>query len=234
MGKKPWFLKGIAVMDNKKCVKTVTDIFMTILLMLLMFYGLTGQYFHEYAGAAMFLLFILHHILNYKWWKNMLSGKFSSLKIIIISVNLLLLLDMIGLLISGIIMSRYAFSFLNIRIGVSGARMIHMICSYWGFALMSAHIGLHWNIVIRSLKKAPKPIIYISRILAAIIAAFGLYAFIKNRLWAYMTGTEQFVLMDYGQSGVWTVLEYMSIMGMFICITYYTFTFIKGLCYDKK
>ena len=49
-----------------------------------------------------------------------------------------------------------------------------------------------------------------------------------------MTGIEQFVFMDYGQLSLFISLEYMSIMGMFICVTYYATILIKGNDYDKK
>ncbi len=221
-------------MNKKKFVKIITDILMTMLLMCLMLYQLTGQLFHEYAGAGMFLLFIFHHILNDKWLKNLSKGKYSPLRMVMTSVNLLLLVDMIGLMVSGIMMSRYVFSFFNIRVGISFARMAHMLCSYWGFALMSVHIGLHWSMVVRPLNNAPKSVVCISRILAVMVSVFGIYAFMKNRLWAYMTGIEQFVFMDYGQLSLFISLEYMSIMGMFICVTYYATILIKGNDYDKK
>lgn len=57
--------------------------------------------------------------------------------------NLLLVIVMVALPISGIIMSRYAFSFLQITGGVGTARTVHLLTSYWGFVLMSFHAGLH-------------------------------------------------------------------------------------------
>lgn len=227
-------MKKIIDMNKKKFVKITTDILMTICLICLMLYQFTGQLFHEYAGAGMFLLFIFHHILNYKWLKNISKGKYSPLRIAMTSVNLLLLLDMIGLMVSGIMMSRYVFSFLNIRIGISFARTLHMLCSYWGFALMSVHIELHWSMIIRSLRCMPKNVIYIMRAISVIVSALGIYLFIKNKLWAYMLGIEQFVFADYEKSVLLSALEYMAIMVMFICITHYTAISIKGNHYDKK
>ncbi len=47
-------------------IKIAVDIAMTAVLLLLMTYELIGQVSHELLGIIMFVLFILHHILNEK------------------------------------------------------------------------------------------------------------------------------------------------------------------------
>lgn len=59
-------------MKPKMIMKIVVDIAMTIALLLLMTYELIGQAAHEWVGIGMFALFVLHHILNGKWSKNLL------------------------------------------------------------------------------------------------------------------------------------------------------------------
>ena len=44
-------------------------------------------------------------------------------------------------------MSRVVFSFFSIEGGMGFARLLHMAAAYWGFFLMSAHLGLHWAMV---------------------------------------------------------------------------------------
>lgn len=51
-------------MKPKMIIKLITDIAMTASLLLLMTYGLIGEAAHEWIGVAIFVLFILHHILN--------------------------------------------------------------------------------------------------------------------------------------------------------------------------
>lgn len=48
----------------KKKVKMLVDLLMTVLLFFLMARQLTGDAVHERLGAGMFLLWILHHVLN--------------------------------------------------------------------------------------------------------------------------------------------------------------------------
>ena len=51
-------------MKTKQIVKVCVDIAMTLGLLFLMGYHLWGDSAHEWVGAGMFLLFLLHHILN--------------------------------------------------------------------------------------------------------------------------------------------------------------------------
>lgn len=54
--------------------KICVDIGMTLALLLLMPYELVGQAAHEWLGIGIFILFIVHHILNGKWSRNILLG----------------------------------------------------------------------------------------------------------------------------------------------------------------
>lgn len=68
-------------MKPKMIAKICVDIGMTIALLLLMPYELVGQAAHEWLGMGMFVLFIAHHILNGKWSRNLLNGKYTQLRI---------------------------------------------------------------------------------------------------------------------------------------------------------
>lgn len=67
-------------MKLKQIIKIAVDIAMTITLLFLMTYELIGQISHEWIGIGMFLLFIAHHILNGRWTKNLLKGKYTALR----------------------------------------------------------------------------------------------------------------------------------------------------------
>ena len=63
-GKTIW---GKPEMKPKIKLKICIDILMTAALLFLMPYELVGRVAHEWIGTEIFLLFILHHILNRKW-----------------------------------------------------------------------------------------------------------------------------------------------------------------------
>ncbi len=72
-------------------VKTLVDACMTVLLLLLMAYQVTGEALHEWFGVGMTALLIVHHILNRKWYAALFKGKYSAYRIVALTVNALLL-----------------------------------------------------------------------------------------------------------------------------------------------
>ena len=54
-------------------VKISVDFVMTVLLLLLMARQLLGNVVHEWLGTGMFVLWILHHVLNASWHRR--AGK---------------------------------------------------------------------------------------------------------------------------------------------------------------
>lgn len=170
-------------MKPKSMIKIVIDLVMSVLLPVLMAFILTGQKAHEWIGSAMFVMFITHNLLNFRWYKNLQKGKYTAFRIFQTVVNLSVFICMIGLMVSGIMMSRYPFAFLSIHGRMSIARELHMLASYWGFIFMSVHVGLHWNMIKMMMRKAVRIARpsgarkVILRVIAAGIAAYGVYAF---------------------------------------------------------
>lgn len=132
-------------MGIRQTLKVSVDTVMTVLLLLLMLFMITGQQVHEWIGVAMIVLFVVHHMLNPAWFKNLLKGKYTLSRVFISGINILLLLDMIALAISGVMMSGFVFGFLPINSGAVFSRKLHMLAAYWGLILMSAHLGQHWG-----------------------------------------------------------------------------------------
>lgn len=141
-------------MKNNFKSKIAVDILMTLGLLLLMSYELVGDASHEWIGMGMFLLFVCHHILNRKWTGSVTRGRYTPLRVIQTILVVLLLLSMIGSMVSGIVLSNYVFKFVKIKGVANLARNIHMLCAYWGFLLMSVHLGFHWNMMIAMAAKA--------------------------------------------------------------------------------
>ena len=200
---------------------------MTILLLLLMAFMLTGQEAHEWLGAAELVLFIAHHILNARWMKNIGRGRYSPFRILQTVLAVLVLVTMLGSMVSGIMMSRYAFSFLDIHGGMSLARTMHMVCAFWGFVFLSAHLGLHWSMMMGSarkltgIKNPSKPRSIVLRLLVLGMAGYGVYAFVKNQLTDYLFLRSHFVFYDYAQPPVQFFAEYLAMMGLFAAASYY-------------
>ncbi len=207
-------------------LKMSIDLVMTVLLLGQMAYMLIGEAAHEWTGTAMFVLFILHHALNWRWYRNLAKGKYSAVRILQTVVDFLVLISMIGLMVSGIIMSREVFAFLPIDGGMSLARILHMLAAYWGFILMSVHLGLHWGMILGMIRKigranSSRVRTWILRISALAISGFGVYAFLKNNIADYLFVRSQFVFFDMEQPLFFFFAEYLAMMGLWVCIAYY-------------
>lgn len=146
-------------MKRKTILKIAVDIGMTVMLLLMMTYELIGAAAHEWLGIGIFGLFVVHHILNRKWIRCVFKGKYALFRIWQTILVIGILLTMVGSMYSGVILSEHVLSFLPIKGGWAFARSLHMVCAYWGFILMSLHLGLHWGMMVgmakRFVKEAP-------------------------------------------------------------------------------
>lgn len=95
----------------KRKIKISIDLAMTVILPLLMAYEMIGAAFHELVGSLMFILFIVHNILNYKLFRYIFKGSYAFSRIFCTIINISIFVIMIALKISGIMMSRYVFTF---------------------------------------------------------------------------------------------------------------------------
>lgn len=227
-------------MKPKPALKIAVDILMTLGLLFLMGYQFWGDVAHEWVGAGMFLLFILHHVLNGNWYKSLFKGRYSPSQIFQFIVDLLVFLAMIWLMVSGIMLSNHVFSFLNIHGGMSFARLTHMAASHWGFVLMALHLGLHWGMFLGLTKKALhlKQSSHVRKILLPIlgagIAIYGLVVFTQRDLLTYMFLQTEFVFLDFGESIPLFYLDYLAMMGTFIFLAYYIFKLLRKIQAKKE
>ena len=60
-------------MKTKAKIKWTLDVLMTAALFFLMGYQFWGETAHEWIGAGMLVLFVVHQVLNRSWYKNLLS-----------------------------------------------------------------------------------------------------------------------------------------------------------------
>ena len=210
-------------MKPKTIVKLCIDLAMTVILLLLMTYELIGQALHEWLGIAIFVLFILHHILNGGFYKSVFKGKYSPIRIFQVVLFVGAMLAMLGSAVSGVIISRHALSFLPISGGRSFGRTLHMLSAYWGFILMSLHLGFHWIIMLNLARRitSKPPVKWTLRAVGTAIAGYGVYAFIKRELAQYLFLKTQFVFFDFEEPLIFFVLDYMAIMGLFVFIGHY-------------
>ena len=200
----------------------IVDIGMTIVLPLLMTYSLIGEQAHEILGICMFGLFIAHHVINRKWWITLFKGKYSPQRMLGTVVNLLLAVFMILQPVSGILMSKYVLKNITIKGTAATMRTVHMTMAYWGFVLMSFHLGLHVkSITAKMVKNMSQMKGWILRILFIVIAGYGCLAFVRRGIGDYMLMKTMFAFFDQSEPIVWFFADYIAVMIMFAVMAYW-------------
>ena len=167
-------------------------------------------------GTAMYLLWILHHILNRRWYTAFPKGRYGGRRSLMTAVNLLLLADMLIIMASGIALSGMFPE--NIVLSIPLARRMHMPAAYWGFVLMSVHLGLHWNKVVPFLRKHIS--VTVLKMVHPIVAIYGIYAFIRNGFPSYLFLQSEFVFLDFSRSSVLFFIDMAAIIKTFAYVAY--------------
>lgn len=204
----------------KKNIRILVDSGMVMLLPLLMAYSLVGETAHEYLGIGMFLLFVIHHILNIAWWKNLLRGKYTPIRIVGTVLNFALAIIMLALPISGIILSRHVFRFLHF-VEAATARTVHLMASYWGLVLMSFHAGMHIQMIAgRYLLNKKSDFKKSILVLNVFFAVLGIIAFKRKNIWMYLFLQSQFVFIDFSQSVLGAITDYLFVSILFMILGY--------------
>lgn len=170
-----------------KAVKISVDVLMLALFLYLMSYRVTRALgLHAIFGAALFGLFILHHVLNWRFYRSMFRGKYGFRRILLIVSDLLLTVDMILMAASSLGMSGAVVD-LGIKM-TQTARDMHVISTAWGYMLMALHLGFHLHpLLVKAEKKTKGTIMeYPVYVLLAAGLAFGVFTFVKSELWQDM------------------------------------------------
>ena len=145
-------------MKTINCLKLSLDIIM-VLVFALHFNTrvFSGLEFHEIAGLALGGAFLIHLALNGKWVKhvtaNLLSPKVLLRTKISYLVDVLLLLSMGFILVSGVMISK------TVLVGVFKTsnnhlfQSLHIVVSYVSLLLIGIHMGLNWSWVMNTFKR---------------------------------------------------------------------------------
>ncbi len=203
---------------------------MTLLMLLLMAYMHLSYAAHKWMGISIFVLFIIHHLLNDYWHKNLFKGRYNWARLLGTGVDSLLLILMLALIWSSAVLSR-AFPFMCFRSSHCFAREIHSIAAYWLFILMGVHIGLHWHMFLQMIKNAYKMLqnfIVLSRTFVFLLATYGFYVFIKRDFFRYLFGNRRFVSGVTADSLAYFLLDYTVVLCLFAIAGYYIYVMLRG------
>ena len=214
----------------KKKIRIIIDISMTVTMPLLMAYSLIGELFHEITGSLIFILFIIHHILNRRWYGTIAKGKYNAKRIFQSILNLFLLVFMILQPVSGILMSKHLYTFLPGFPVSAIVRNVHMLLAYWGYVLLCIHAGTHMLPMFTSKKVngLKSGVLYL---ISGAVSVYGGVAFIKRGFPGYMSGMTKFAFFDTSEPMFFFFADYIAIMILFMmagCLMIYVLNLLSN------
>ena len=218
-------------------IKITVDAAMSVSMLLLMAYGLVGEVAHEWIGMGMFVLFVMHHVLNRSWIRAVPNGHYTPLRIVQTVLAGLIFLCMIGSMVSGIVLSRHVFSFLHKHGGYELAGKLHILCAFWGFVLMSLHLGMHWNMLLNIARKhlqSNQIRSWVFKIAGYLFATYGVIAFVRRDVGLYLLLKSHFVFFDYSEPLARFLLDYLAVMGLFVAVGYFVNTLLRNVNMKTK
>ena len=115
---------------------------------------------------------------------------------------------------------------------------IHMFCAYWGFLFLSFHLGIHWNMILgmtgKLSRKKSKLRVWFLRLTGFLIAAYGVYALFHREIPSYLFLQTQFVFFDFEEPLVFFLLDYLTVMGLFVFSGHYAGQAVRRLSKSRK
>ncbi len=195
-------------------IKRTVDAAMTVLLLFLMAYQVTGEVLHEWIGIGMTVLVIIHQILNRKWYGALFKEKYNPYRIVTTVLNGLLLACFALTAFCGMSMSGHAVPFLYGMAPVSFARQMHLSLSHWAFVLMGLHLGLHVPAMAAGLKLKDKTRTVLSFVCAC-AGGIGLWLFVRSGIPDYLFFRVPFAFLDYEKAGWLVFLENLLMLSFF-------------------
>lgn len=145
---------------KKNYTKIILDLMMAVTFVLLMNPRvLNGLPFHEIAGLVIGVAVLTHIGLNYRWVSNttkkIFDPKLPKKARFSLLLNVLLLIFMAAVIVTGILISRVVLPSLAIQ-GNHTIRGIHSFSADATLAIVGLHVGVHWQWIMSVSKKAFK------------------------------------------------------------------------------
>ena len=194
------------------------DILMTLLSIILM--GGTVLFpddrIHQICGISLIVLWVVHIVLNRRWYSSLFKGKYQPYRIMQLVVNCGVLICALLLMISGLLMAWFIpADWVGGALGF--ARTTHLLASHWYYIFMAFHIGLHGAMIVNKMKLHG----VIPRVICMFVSLYGVYAFIIRGVWKYMFSLQQFFFFYFERGYILFALDYVAIIVLFGTLSYY-------------
>lgn len=170
--------------------RIIVDILVLVLFLAVMSFHALPKLLHEVLGLLFPAAVLLHLLLNRRWFFALRLGKWDAMRVISTAVNLLLLVCLLLIAVTGICLSNYLFQDiipLDLQRNIT-LHQLHVSLPFVILILMGIHLGLHWQgwkqRLLHFFHWAADSVAYRwgSRVLTIIFAGLGIYASLQNRV----------------------------------------------------
>jgi hypothetical protein len=196
------------------------DMLLFLSLIASMSFRLTGDIAHEIAGIIMSALTAFHVFAHRRWIVSFFFRRKNASDIFRFSVLIVIFLLMIGIVVSGIIMSKI----IHVIVSIDGSllvRQIHVMLAYWVFVFSSIHIGVHFRGMRKRLLGIPFTNVMVYRVAGIFIAAAGIWAFSKREIASKLLMQSAFGFVDPEECGIAYLYSLTAVAGLFVFVSYY-------------
>jgi hypothetical protein len=173
--------------------KFLLDILLFALLALLYNKRALGMTFHEIGGLALYGLFVIHKILNWRWIRSITAGLFSrrvpARQKVLWVLDFLLFASFTFVIVTGILISKVVFPSSG---GEARFKTAHYAVSALALALAGVHLGLHAGWIGRRLGVLKRLPAVLRRTLAVVLSvavlAFGVAQIVSTSFLTWIGG----------------------------------------------
>jgi len=220
-------LAGNSPAGNRRLLgKLALDLVMTLLVVMEYAYDFTGGIVQEVIGFGLLFLFVVHAVINRKWFMAFFKGKYGLKRAVNTFVNLLVLGVALVLLCSGLLNASLIEMLLHFKWAFS-TRSVHSVAGYWFLLLMAFHLGMHWTVILsesrRRLGGAGNPRwceVFLLRIAAVSILIYGGFAAVRQDISSRLLADYSFSYWD-DTAVVQYFIDFIALVGSVTVLAHY-------------
>lgn len=203
----------------------------SLLLIGLAYYWLDNT-IHELVGTGMFLLVIVHNVLNRRWYCRVAGTRRQARGLINTGVTMLLLLTMSTLLVTSVIISSTLSSLMSLGGGFT-ARQVHALAAYWALVIVAVHLGLRWPVIMGvagrlfCISGASATRTVALRTIAIVVATHGVWSSFELGVGAKLSMQMTLDWWSFEDSVAGFFVHCTTIAGVYVVATYYAMNWFQ-------
>ena len=132
-------LKLEQFINSQHWLRPLIDCAMLAMYVALMHFSLIGGHAHKGLAGAVGILFIIHLLLNWRYFYNLRHGEWNRFRLYMLTVDVLLMVAMAITYVSAKGAGKHAFFNPEMPLALK----IHQSASWWAIIIMGWHLGLH-------------------------------------------------------------------------------------------